>query len=220
MDIKKIKLIIFDGNQILYNAKPAAIEFNKLFENFLKKNNSKFSLITAGKLWSKIQKVAEKNKLNSKDAKIIYLSELRLSECINEYEEIESKAMEKAERLDQDGPKVLELLKKSYILSVLSDTTRKPKELRAFLNRIGFDNIFDTIFTSSSIHFAKPDPRSYYKVLDHYSLNPEEALFIGHDDEELEGAKNIKMNVIAYSIQHKNCLSINKLTELITIMKN
>ncbi len=220
MDIKKIKLIIFDGNQILYNAKPAAIEFNKLFENFLKKNNSKFSLITAGKLWTKIQKVGEENKLNPKDTKIKYLSELGLSGCINEYEKIESKAMEKAEILDQDGPKTLELLKKIYILSILSDTARKPKELREFLNRIGFDNIFDNIFTSSSIHFTKPDPRSYYKVLEYYSLNPEEALFIGHDDKELEGAKNIKMNIIAYGIKYKNCIAINKLTELISIMKS
>lgn len=215
---KTIKIIIFDGNQILYNTKPSSIEFNRLFTEFLKLHNSKFDLAYANIIWSDLHKAALKGKISESEVKNEYLSKLGLSQYVKEYEDINEISLKKATLYDQTGPSTLKNLKNQYKLAVLSDTARQPNQLRNFLDSIGFEGIFDHIFTSSSIHFVKPDPESYQSVLNFYSVAPKEALFIGHDIDELEGAEKIGINILAYGINYKNSIQIKYLSELLNLL--
>ncbi len=218
LDENKIQLIIFDANQVLYNAKPILSEFGKLFADFLKSHDSKFGIDEAGKIWKKFSKATEIGKMTMDEAKLAYLSELGLQRYYAEYEEIDKEAISKAALMDSNAPSALEKLSRHFKLAVLSDTGRAPKDVEALLYSIGFGHVFDKVFTSSSLHCIKPDPEAYLSVLRYYSIKPENAAFVGHDYEELKGAEQVSIKPIAYIEPYNNYTTITAFSDLLNIL--
>lgn len=59
-------------------------------------------------------------------------------------------------------------------------------------------DFFDGVMVSSDEHIIKPNVKIYQRLIDKYSLNPAECLFIDDRQDNVEGAKSAGMNAIVF----------------------
>jgi FMN phosphatase YigB (HAD superfamily) len=58
---------------------------------------------------------------------------------------------------------------------------------------VGFDH------TSSEVGVQKPDPKIYQLALQQLGVTPDQAIFVGHKNTELEGARNAGIKTVAFN---------------------
>jgi putative hydrolase of the HAD superfamily len=80
---------------------------------------------------------------------------------------------------------VLRALGKSFRLGVVTNGIDRVQRSR--LAASGLAPLFETIVTSQSCGFAKPDPRILHVALDALGLSPRHAVYVG-DDPAVDGA--------------------------------
>jgi HAD superfamily hydrolase (TIGR01509 family) len=91
-------------------------------------------------------------------------------------------------------------LKQSGIaLGVLSDAEGRAAELSEQLVHLGLGNLFGTVISSFDLERTKPDPACYEAALAGLRLPAERVAFVGHDAEELAGARAVRMRTIAFN---------------------
>lgn len=97
--------------------------------------------------------------------------------------------------------RLLKLLKtKDYKIGLITNSCYDEAQIRKFLRKVGIEDYFDVILTSSAERCAKPDPKIFQKALDMLDLKPDESLYIGDRPEyDAEGAKNAAMHSIIVS---------------------
>ncbi len=84
-------------------------------------------------------------------------------------------------------------------LGVLSDSECTAIELERRLDRLGLGGRFPVIVSSIDLRRVKPDPVCYRTALSLMELPARQVAFIGHDVEELGGAKAVGMATIAFN---------------------
>lgn len=77
---------------------------------------------------------------------------------------------------------------KTYVLS------NAPHEIPEYLTQKDLDKYFDGQIISAQEKVSKPDPKIYEILLNRYSLNPEESLFLDDKKENIDTAINCKIN--------------------------
>lgn len=82
--------------------------------------------------------------------------------------------------------------KKLYVLSNASD------RFYDYFTRFLPLDYFDGVVVSADVRIVKPDPGIYQHLLDTYTLNPEECLFIDDREDNVEGARQVGMQVIQF----------------------
>lgn len=92
-----------------------------------------------------------------------------------------------------------ELKQSGYLLGIITDTANPISVKLSWFERGGFANVWDSIVSSQEIGVEKPDPKIYQAALDHLGLKPDQAVFVGHNPIELEGARVIGMTTIAFN---------------------
>ncbi len=85
---------------------------------------------------------------------------------------------------------------KTYILS------NAPLDLPDYLNRNGISKYFDGSIFSAEEKVLKPNKQIYNLILDKYSLNPKECLFLDDKPENVTGA--ISCGINAYVFDYNN----------------
>jgi HAD superfamily hydrolase (TIGR01509 family) len=80
---------------------------------------------------------------------------------------------------------VLGLLRKRYRLGVVTNGIDRVQRSR--LAASGLSPLFETVVTSQSCGFAKPDPRILHVALEAIGIGPRQALYVG-DDPATDGA--------------------------------
>ncbi len=97
-------------------------------------------------------------------------------------------------------PSTLETLKNHGLrLSALSDTESGVATIRGTLRQLGIEEMFDAVVASVDIGVVKPDPRAYAAAAEAMGLEVGECAFVGHDIDELEGAKRAGIFAVAYN---------------------
>lgn len=84
-------------------------------------------------------------------------------------------------------------------LGVVSDSESSACELANFLAQLGLANTFDVIVSSIDLGRTKPDPLCYLTALSDLGLDAREAAFVGHDAEELAGARQVGLRTAAFN---------------------
>jgi HAD superfamily hydrolase (TIGR01509 family) len=84
-------------------------------------------------------------------------------------------------------------------LAVLSDTESREPRVRQRLARLGIEACFDAVVTSIDIGEVKPSPAAYAAALDRLRVTAAEAVFVGHDEEELAGARRCGLTTVAFN---------------------
>lgn len=86
-------------------------------------------------------------------------------------------------------------------LGVLSDSESTAEELRARLSQLGIGGFFSAIVSSIDLERTKPDSACYLTALGALGLTAAQTAFVGHDAEELAGAKAVGMLTLAFNYE-------------------
>jgi putative hydrolase of the HAD superfamily len=196
-----IKLVIFDAGDILYDWEEAFKIFDEEFKKFFKRHEVQLR-DDYRELWNteNIGKAATIGKIDLQEAHRRQMKELGMAEeFFDEINEVDKKVLKSIKLKDPEAKEAIEQLKKSgYKVAILTDSPHKKGTQHEILQTIGMGGLFDGIFISCEIGHMKPDKEAYMAVLDAFNLNPSEAVFVAHDEDELVGAKKVGIKTISY----------------------
>jgi phosphoglycolate phosphatase len=93
-------------------------------------------------------------------------------------------------RLEPNLPEVLIRLRTRYRTAI---ATNRGKSLPLVLRNLGLDGLFDLTVSAYDVTRPKPDPECLVKILTHFRLEPEAALYIGDAalDQEVAAAAGV-----------------------------
>lgn len=213
-----IKLIIFDAGGVLYTGSMKIVD--EAVRKFLKKHGI-HDFNKSDKIWSKNEKLASIGKISVREAHERWLEGLGLSrDLIDEWAEIDKKEIWSKFKRTPRINKLLETLKKEYILVVLSDTIDSKQEKIEKMQILGINHkIFDEIYTSHDLGTYKPSKKAFHTILKKFKVKPKEAVFIGDACDELKGAKKIGLLTIGLNCDGGDH-TIRRLDEILKILKN
>lgn len=213
-----IKLIIFDAGGVLYTGSMKIV--NEAVRKFLKKHGI-HDFKKSDKIWSKNEKLASIGKISAKEANEKWLEGVGLSkDLIDEWNEIDKKEIWSKFRRTPRINKLLETLKKQYILVVLSDSIDSKQEKIEKMQILGINHkIFDEIYTSHDLGTYKPSKKAFHTILKKFDAKPKEAAFISDACDELEGAKKIGLLTIGLNCDGGD-YNIRRLNEILKILQN
>ncbi len=114
--------------------------------------------------------------------------------------------------LDQNAIPVLKELKESKILGLVSNFDH-PRHVRKYLFKYGLDCLFETIIISGEVGVKKPDPDIFKPALSATGLKPDEVVYVGDVDVDVEAANAAGIMPLLIKRQDKgtdkNCLDID-----------
>jgi len=90
-------------------------------------------------------------------------------------------------QLDPDAPTVLSNLATSNKLALISNFDHPPHAHRV-LRETGLAGCFETIVISGEVGIKKPDPGIFRIALERTGLHPEEVVYVGDTQEDVDGA--------------------------------
>ena len=114
---------------------------------------------------------------------------------------------------------LLALKAQGYLLAIVTDTANSISSKLSWFERGGFGHVWDAIISSMNMGARKPDPRLYHAALRQLGVTSEQAVFIGHNPSELEGAHAVGMKTIAFNYEKdaKADFYIQHFSELLTV---
>ena len=86
-------------------------------------------------------------------------------------------------------------------LAVLSDTESTESVVRRRLEKLGVSPYFEAAVTSFDLGYVKPMPEAFQAALDRIGCSKDEAAFVAHDVDELEGAMAFGLYTVAYNYE-------------------
>ncbi len=114
---------------------------------------------------------------------------------------------------------LIALKDEGYLLGIITDTANSLSvKLRWFENG-GFVHVWDSIISSQELASRNRIPRSIAAALQQLGLSACQAVFIGHDVDELEGARTAGMKTIAFNFgkRAKAEFYINEFSDLLKV---
>lgn len=114
---------------------------------------------------------------------------------------------------------LITLKRKGYMLGIITDTANPIHVKLKWFEKGGFGHVWDSIISSHDLGIQKPAPEIYEASLQQLGLSAIQAAFVGHDVDELNGAKSIGLNTIAFNYgQHvKADFYIEKFADLLSL---
>jgi HAD superfamily hydrolase (TIGR01509 family) len=89
------------------------------------------------------------------------------------------------------------LKQRGFVLGIVTDTIYPIEWKMRWLDQVGVAEFIDVVACSTVLGVHKPDPVMYLNALQQAHLTPGESAFVGHDAEELEGARKAGMATVA-----------------------
>ena len=89
------------------------------------------------------------------------------------------------------------LRRRGFVLGIVTDTMHPIEWKMRWLNAVGVAEFIDVVACSTVLGAHKPDPAMYLNAVQQAHLTPGESAFVGHDAEELEGARKAGMATVA-----------------------
>jgi len=210
-----IKLAVFDINGVLQSKEGLNEYFTKEFYAFLKRHNAT-EPADADVRWKRMESLIHKGKLTLREARIIELDLMGIPrKYLSEYEKIDEGQL-KIVKTTEPGAKtaLVKLRQMGCKVAALSDSLHPKKTVMKNLNKIGIGKMLDGVFLSSSIGYKKPHRKAYEAVLKYFKANPDETIFVGHDDDEMLGARRLGITAVSYRQSKKGDFLIGSLSAL------
>lgn len=89
------------------------------------------------------------------------------------------------------------LRKRGLHIGVITDTIYPLEWKMRWLGEAGVADLVDVVVCSRVVGVQKPSPAIYTEALKQAGLSPDEAVFVGHDGREIEGARAVGMVTVA-----------------------
>jgi putative hydrolase of the HAD superfamily len=112
-----------------------------------------------------------------------------------------------------------ELKRQGFLLGIITDTALSPTIKLEWFEKAGFGNVWDSIISSKEMGVRKPNPEIYRAALGQFGVVPHRAVFVGHKKSELDGAKDIGMQTIAFNYEQDVLADfyVEQFSDLITL---
>jgi phosphoglycolate phosphatase len=98
-------------------------------------------------------------------------------------------------RMEEGLIETLDRLKQSVSLAVC---TNRATSMEMIIEDFGLSGYFSCVMTAAQVTNPKPHPEPLLKVLDHFGLEPCEALFVGDGEVDMLAARDAGVPFIAY----------------------
>lgn len=89
------------------------------------------------------------------------------------------------------------LKQRGFLLGIVTDTIYPIERKMGWLEQVGVAEFIDIVSCSTVVGAHKPEPAIYLDALRQAGLAPDEAAFVGHDADELDGAHRAGMATVA-----------------------
>jgi HAD superfamily hydrolase (TIGR01509 family) len=89
------------------------------------------------------------------------------------------------------------LKQRGFILGIVTDTIYPLEWKMNWLAQVGVAEFVDVVACSTVLGAHKPDPVMYLDALQQAHLTPSESAFVGHDTQELDGARQAGIVTVA-----------------------
>lgn len=109
----------------------------------------------------------------------------------------------------------LEQLKGRVHLAVC---TNRSTSIDAVLNEFNLTDYFSFIMTAAISSFPKPHPEPLLRILAHYGLKPEEALFVGDSEVDYQAAAAAGVDFVGYRVDLPGLARIDRHEEIMLIL--
>lgn len=156
------------------------------------------------KVFPKLAKMGRNGKLKYREVIEKYFEALKVrnpKKLASEFISFEKKILKKYLKLMPFAENVLKKIKNFNIFLVcLSDSMYSCNELKNILNELGIAKYFDVIYTSNYLKCEKP--KAFKILIKKLKLESKKVIFIGHDNDELLGAK--ELGFVTISLKNEN----------------
>lgn len=127
------------------------------------------------------------------------MSSAQIDEVVTASQQIKRQLESEVRLFPGVGETLNKLRTQGLRLGVLSDSESSAERLRQGLNNLGVGEFLACIVSSSELRRTKPHPLGYQTAMERLSLVPQRTVFVGHDAEELRGARRCGMKTIAFN---------------------
>lgn len=103
--------------------------------------------------------------------------------------------------LDTEALHVLQTLHRSKKLALVSNFDHPP-HVHSVLSELGPTHFFDSIVISGEVGVKKPDPRIFDTALEETGIQPEEVIYVGDTEDDIEAAR--AAGIVPILIQREN----------------
>jgi|GEM_PF-90848 len=94
---------------------------------------------------------------------------------------------------------LIALKENGYMLGIITDTANPLHVKLKWFENGGFVHVWDSIISSYDLGYQKPAPEIYGAALQQLGLTANQVAFVGHDVNELKGARTAGMKTIAFN---------------------
>ena len=95
---------------------------------------------------------------------------------------------------------LISLKEMGYLLGIITDTANPLYVKLQWFEKGGFGHVWDSIISSQEMGMQKPDPRLYEASLKQLGVEVDQAVFVGHCQAELEGARAVGLKTIGFNL--------------------
>ncbi|OJX43984.1 MAG: hypothetical protein BGO78_03245 [Chloroflexi bacterium 44-23] len=88
-----------------------------------------------------------------------------------------------------------------YYLGIITDTAVPVAQKLSWFRNAGFGEVFDCFISSKELGLQKPDPDIYMAAINQLGISPHQSVFVGHDADELDGARAVGMHTVSFNNQ-------------------
>ncbi len=205
--IKNLKVIVFDCDGVLFDTKNA----NRAYYNHLLNQFDKPSMSPEQFAYTHMHTLDESLAYLFDDARVLarvksYRKHMSYSPFLS-IMEIE--------------PYLKPLLTKLRTRYKIAIATNRTDTMKRVIREYRLEGSFDMVVTALDVEFPKPYPDQLNKILDHFNIKPEQALYVGDSELDQKAANAAGVTFVAYD---NNAISaayyIKNLKELEQILGN
>ncbi len=114
---------------------------------------------------------------------------------------------------------IIQLKERGYILGIITDTAMPFSKKLNWFDHHGFGHVWDSVISSKELGVRKPSPVLYQTALAQGGILPGEAVFVGHNAGELQGAQAVGMKTIAFNYEPDAVADVylDRFSDLLTV---
>jgi phosphoglycolate phosphatase len=101
-------------------------------------------------------------------------------------------------RMEEGLVETLDRLRGSVSLAVC---TNRATSMEMIIEDFGLSGYFSCVMTAAQVQNPKPHPEPLLKVIDHFGIRPDEALFVGDGEVDMLSARDAGVPFVAYKSQ-------------------
>jgi len=163
--MKRVRAVVFDCDGVMFDSMKAnEAYYNHILAQFEKPDMSK--------------EECDYVHMNTAEKSVTYLfrDDPRLQDALAYWRSMNYHTFIPIMEMEPYLKEFLEYLRPAYKTAI---ATNRSDTMPTVLKEHGLEGYFDLVVSCLDVKHPKPDPESLIKILDHFGLSPEEALYIG-----------------------------------------